>query len=134
MAVGSRGTSSASIRTGIGLIARAARSAGTMPSSASSRGVDAARQLGQGLDRLSRPPRTAPRAPWRRARASSSGDGLGQPEVHGERHQVLLRAVMDVALEPAPLGVLGLDEPFAGQAQLVGACCQLVVPGGQLGS
>ena len=34
----------------------------------------------------------------------------GQAQVHGQRHQPLLGAVVEVALDPAPLGVAGLDD------------------------
>ncbi len=42
-----------------------------------------------------------------------------QAEVHGERHQVLLGTVVDVALDPPALGVGGGDEPQARGAQLL---------------
>ena len=48
------------------------------------------------------------------------GDRLGQPQVHRQCHQVLLRAVVDVALQASPLDVLGLDEPLPGRLQLLG--------------
>ena len=37
----------------------------------------------------------------------------GEPEVHGERDQVLLRAVVDVALQAPALGVVRVHEPLA---------------------
>ena len=49
-----------------------------------------------------------------------------EPQVHRERDQVLLRAVMEVALHPAPLGVRGGHDPRPGLAQLVGLLAQLV--------
>jgi hypothetical protein len=39
---------------------------------------------------------------------------------------VLLGAVVDVALQAAPFGVLRLDESLARRAQLLGPCCQLL--------
>src|SRR5213078_2248298 len=42
-----------------------------------------------------------------------------QPQRERERDEPLLRAVVEVALEPAPLGVLRLDEPVPGGAELV---------------
>ena len=36
--------------------------------------------------------------------------GLDQPQLQGEGDQPLLRAVVQVALEPAPLGVAGRDQ------------------------
>ena len=53
------------------------------------------------------------------------GQRLGEPQVHRERDQVLLGAVVDVALEPPALGVLGVDQPLPRDAQLVGARRQL---------
>ena len=50
---------------------------------------------------------------------------LREPEVHGQRHEVLLGAVVDVALQTAPFGVLGLDEPLPRGPELVGAGQQL---------
>ncbi len=43
----------------------------------------------------------------------------GQAEVHGQRGEVLLRAVVDVALDPAALGVGGRHQPGPGRPQLV---------------
>ena len=53
------------------------------------------------------------------------GKGLGEAQVHGERDQVLLGTVVDVALEQPALGVLQVDQPLARPAQLVGARRQL---------
>jgi hypothetical protein len=41
-------------------------------------------------------------------------DGLGQAQLHLQGHQLLLGAIVDVALDPAALGVLGLDQPDPG--------------------
>ena len=43
---------------------------------------------------------------------------LRQPEREGERHETLLCAVVQVALEAPPLGVAGFDEPHARAPQL----------------
>ena len=51
----------------------------------------------------------------------------GQPQVHRQRHQPLLGAVVEVALDPAALGVAGLDDPRAGGAQLLDLGLQLGV-------
>ena len=49
-------------------------------------------------------------------------DVLGEAEVHRQRHQVLLGAVVEVALDLAPLGVSGRDDAGPRGAQvLVGA-------------
>ena len=42
--------------------------------------------------------------------------GLREPQVHGQGDEVLLGAVVDVALERASLGVLGVDQPLARRA------------------
>ena len=39
--------------------------------------------------------------------------GLDQPELQGQCDQPLLSAVVQVALEPPPLGVAGRDDPLA---------------------
>ena len=46
---------------------------------------------------------------------------LGERERERQRHQPLLRAVVEVALEPATLDVGGLDEPEPRGAQLLEA-------------
>ena len=50
------------------------------------------------------------RSPERRERVAR------EPEPQRGAHELLLGAVVEVALEPAPLGVAGLDEPRAGAA------------------
>ena len=55
-------------------------------------------------------------------------DDLGEPQVQREGNEVLLGAVVDVALQPAAFGVLGLDHPSAGAFQLAGTRPQLPVP------
>ena len=42
-----------------------------------------------------------------------------QTELHGERHQLLLRAVVDVALQAPPLFVLRADQPLPGRPELL---------------
>ncbi len=83
-------------------------------------------------------------APRRSPRASSSSiarasrrvgpdERLRQAELHGERDQVLLGAVVDVALKAAALGVLRGDDPLPGRAELGGLARDLVQPGLQVG-
>ena len=38
-------------------------------------------------------------------------DVLGQPEVHGQRDEVLLRSVVKIAFDPTTLGVTARDDP-----------------------
>ena len=58
------------------------------------------------------------------------GIGVGElacePGAHRERDEVLLRAVVEVALDAAALEVGGLDDAGAGAAQLVGLAPDLV--------
>ena len=60
------------------------------------------------------------------------GVGIGVGELacearaHRQRDEVLLRAVVQVALDAAPLEVGGLDDARAGAAQLVGLAPHLV--------
>ena len=44
--------------------------------------------------------------------------GLRELEPHGERHQVLLHAAVQLALDPAAVGIGGADEPCPRRAQL----------------
>ena len=74
---------------------------------------------------VSRPRRPARPAPARGSLRRPGGQGLGQPQVHRERHQVLLRTVVDVALQPAALGVLGVDQSLPRHPQLLGPRRQL---------
>ena len=57
--------------------------------------------------------------------AASLGDAAarlgGQSQLDGERGQPLLGAVVEVALEPPPLGVGGLDQARAGRARAAAA-------------
>jgi hypothetical protein len=52
----------------------------------------------------------------------------GEPQVDRERDQVLLGTVVDVALEPLPGLVLGVDQPPPGAAQLLLPDRQLAQP------
>jgi hypothetical protein len=47
------------------------------------------------------------------------GPGAGQSEVVGEGQQSLLGAIVQVAFQPAPLGVASLDDADAGGSQVV---------------
>ena len=44
--------------------------------------------------------------------------GLRELEPHCERHQVLLHAAVQLALDPATVGIVGADEPCPRRAQL----------------
>ena len=61
-------------------------------------GIDAPREGQQHLDGLGRGPLLL-RQQRLGAFARTSRQGLGEPQVHGQRDQVLLGAVVDVALE-----------------------------------
>ena len=64
------------------------------------------------------------------ARGRVVGDDVaGQAEVDGQGDQVLLGAVVEVALDPAPLGVAAGDDPGPRLAQVVGLLAQLVERG-----
>ena len=54
------------------------------------------------------------------------GDLADEVHAHRERDEVLLRAVVQVALDPAALRVAGLDDAGARRAQLVGLAPHLV--------
>jgi hypothetical protein len=45
--------------------------------------------------------------------AARFGASAGHPQVQGQRHQPLLRAVVQVAFEPSPRLVLRGDQPLA---------------------
>ena len=83
------------------------------------RRVDAAREVAAGS--------RSPRRPRRRSSPSISAARRGvlrqhpadQPQLDGQRDQVLLRAVVDVALEPPALGVLRRHDALARGAQLL---------------
>ena len=104
--------------TGSGARARIASSAGTEAAVGEDRGVDAARQLAQLVERarelglgLLEQPGNRVGAPLERA--------LGEPQLQGERDEALLRAVVQVALEAAALGVAGAHDARARGRQLV---------------
>ena len=73
----------------------------------------------------------SPASDWRSGeqllhlRGVAFGDLLGQPELHGERHELLLRAVMEVPLQPAALLVLRGDEPLPRRPELLDRVQQL---------
>ena len=54
--------------------------------------------------------------------------GVREPQVHGQGDEVLLRPVVDVALEQAAGLVLRVDDPLTGSPELVGPCRQLGQP------
>ena len=92
------------------------RTAGWMPRASSRSSAGGLRQLVARLRRAARRPPSGS-VVQRRAR---------QPQVQRERDEPLLGAVVEVALEPAPLVVAGLDDARARGAQLL-------EPGAQLG-
>jgi hypothetical protein len=55
------------------------------------------------------------------------------PQPGGERNELLLDSVMQVALDPPPLLVLDADQPLAGAAQLLGLLLDLHQPLSELG-
>ena len=61
-----------------------------------------------------------------RGRRVVGDDVAGQAEVDGQGHQMLLGAVVQVALDPAALGVAAGHDAGPGLAQLVGLLAQLV--------
>ena len=76
------------------------------------RGMEAARELPQLPERLGE--LVACARDHRLGRRRVAADvGLDQPELHGQRDQPLLSAVVQVALEPPPLGVAGRHDPLA---------------------
>ncbi len=54
-----------------------------------------------------------------RLRRVALDDLFGEPELHRQRDELLLRAVVDVAFELPALVVLGGDEPLPGRAELL---------------
>ena len=85
--------------------------------------MDAARELAQLLDRELR--LLARLRDELRGAVGIAGDPrLGEPERDGHRDEPLLRAVVEVALDPPPLGVGGGDDALARVAQRVHAVAQ----------
>ena len=120
---GRRGTSTVS-RTGIGIRAATPDRAASRPRSSRTAGCR---------------PRMRSRSSARAALASSCasaiawfawsalpGLGPGHAQVHGERHQPLLRAVVQVALEAAPLGVRRVDHAGPRLGELLHPVLQLL--------
>ena len=62
---------------------------------------------------------------WPRPRGSSAELALEQPELEVHEDEVLLRPVVEVALDLAPRGVGGRDDPRAGLTQVVGHAPQV---------
>ena len=82
------------------------------------RRVDASGQVAQGVQRLLSVSLHVVEQGLGAVQITTS-EVLGQPELHGEGHQLLLRAVVDVALEPAAFGVGRRDDPLARRPQLL---------------
>ena len=97
--------------------------------------MDAARQLAQVLQR-GRQLGVGP-LDQRGGLAVAVHTCLEQPQVDGEGHELLLRSVVQVALQPPPRGVGGLDYADPRRAQVLEACAQvgleLLVVEGQCG-
>jgi hypothetical protein len=55
-------------------------------------------------------------------------DGVREPQVDRQGHQVLLGAVVEIALEASAFGVLGLDKTLSGGPDLLGPDQQVRVP------
>ena len=96
------------------------------------RRVDAVRQLAQLLDGLLDILGQLVQH-LSRGRGIVGDDVPGQAQVHRHRHQVLLGAVVQVALHPAALRVAAGDDPGPGPAQLLGLPAQLVEGGLEVG-
>ena len=80
-------------------------------------GVDAARELAQLLER--RRELAARRRHQLLGRGGVAPDvGLDHPQLQRDRDQPLLRAVVQIALEPAALGVAGGHDALAGRLHL----------------
>ncbi len=63
--------------------------------------------------------------PSRRTRSGVLRQTLQQAELHRERHELLLGAIVEVALDLATLLVLGLDQPAARRPELIDTLLQL---------
>lgn len=55
---------------------------------------------------------SAPPGPWSTTSTTSDefGLGTGRPQCHGEGHELLLCTIVEVALEPSPLGIARRDD------------------------
>ena len=71
--------------------------------------MDPARELPQLLERL-RELVAGARDQGLGRRGVATDVGADQPQLHGQGHQPLLRAIVQVALEPPPLGVARGDD------------------------
>ena len=79
--------------------------------------VDTSREIAQVVDRRLRVA-LEPSQEFAHLRRIPIDHRVGEPELHTERDELLLRPVVDVALELAPLSVLGGDEALSRRAQL----------------
>ena len=120
--------------TGIGLVPTAAPQRGAEPFLREQRRVDPAGEPDERLDRLGGRRLLVAQELHRRGPATRVGQRLGEAEVHRQGDQVLLGAVVDVALQEPALVVLGVDQPLARAAQLLGAGRQLLEPLLELGA
>ena len=118
-ASGKRPVGQAAWRRAAATARRARRAAARRPSSASTAGNRPWATLAQ----RRRPPRarcsSADGRGSRRARVAGRDPAPREPDGEGDRDQALLRAVVQVALERAALGVGGGDDPRARRAQLL---------------
>jgi hypothetical protein len=116
IAAGNRPAGTVMIVVGTGERSASAWIAPARPVSGQDRGMDPAGQfpqLGQCLAGFLAG-RLDQRLQLRVCRGAVAGHRQGQ----AQRHQPLLRAVMQVTLQPAPLGIPGLDDPGPGGTDL----------------
>ena len=106
--------------TGTGDLARLRRERGRQALVGEQRRVDAAREVAQVLERLLRL-RLDLGEHLRGLRGFPLGQRAREPSLHGERDELLLRAVVDVALQPAALLVLRRDQPLLRGLEVVQA-------------
>ena len=98
-------------------VRRPRRSASAQAAVHQQRRVDAVREVAQLLHRLLEVARRSGRASSFACVGVAVGELAGEPHAHRERDEVLLRAVVQVALDPAPLGVGRLDDAGARDAR-----------------
>ena len=119
--------------TGTGLVPATSTQRGRQPLVGEQPRVDAAGQLEQGVHRLGRCLLLGGEEHVGALRRTVR-QRLGEPQVHGERDEVLLGTVVDVTLQTPALRVLGVHHPLTRGAQLPGTRGQLDQPALQLGA
>ena len=89
--------------------------------------MDPAGEVAELLERLARPgPRLGEQQP--RAFGVAGELLLGHPDAHPERDQAGLRAVVEIALDPAKLGLLHVDRAGTGRLELLDPMAPGVLP------